>query len=94
MGGEPSADYTFQFTGKSVAQQHQGQGQQQQQEGERQGQGQGQGQGHAEEPPCFLDVFLPPHPTGKPLSAILYFHGGGLTVGNRRSYFPHWLHGT
>ena len=76
MGGEPSADYTFQFTGKSVA------------EGQ-----QGQGRGQAEEPPCFLDVFLPPHPTGKPLSAILYFHGGGLTVGNRRSYFPHWLHG-
>ncbi|PCH40121.1 alpha/beta-hydrolase [Wolfiporia cocos MD-104 SS10] len=24
--------------------------------------------------------------------AILYFHGGGLTVGNRTSWFPAWLH--
>lgn len=25
---------------------------------------------------------------------IVYFHGGGLTVGNKESWFPHWLHGT
>jgi acetyl esterase/lipase len=24
--------------------------------------------------------------------AVLYFHGGGLTVGNRTSWFPKWLH--
>lgn len=24
-------------------------------------------------------------------SAVIYFHGGGLTVGNRRSWFPSWL---
>lgn len=23
---------------------------------------------------------------------IIYFHGGGLTVGNRESWFPRWLH--
>jgi acetyl esterase/lipase len=23
---------------------------------------------------------------------VLYFHGGGLTVGNRKSWFPMWLH--
>jgi acetyl esterase/lipase len=23
--------------------------------------------------------------------ALLYFHGGGLTVGNRKSWFPHWM---
>ncbi|PAV17165.1 merzoite surface 1 [Pyrrhoderma noxium] len=32
MGGEPSADYTFQFTGKSVAEGQQGQGQEQAEE--------------------------------------------------------------
>ncbi|KAI0755059.1 alpha/beta-hydrolase [Daedaleopsis nitida] len=26
------------------------------------------------------------------LPAIVYFHGGSLTVGNRRSWFPSWLH--
>jgi len=24
--------------------------------------------------------------------AVLYFHGGGLTVGNSKSWFPCWLH--
>lgn len=28
------------------------------------------------------------------IPAVIYFHGGGLTVGNRRSWFPKWLHGT
>ena len=23
--------------------------------------------------------------------AVVYFHGGGLTVGNRNSWFPNWL---
>lgn len=26
--------------------------------------------------------------------AILFFHGGGLTVGNRKSWFPSWMHST
>lgn len=24
---------------------------------------------------------------------IVYFHGGGLTVGDKTSWFPHWMHG-
>ena len=25
--------------------------------------------------------------------AVVYFHGGALVVGNRKSWFPVWLHG-
>lgn len=25
--------------------------------------------------------------------AVVYFHGGGLVVGDRKSWFPKWLHG-
>jgi hypothetical protein len=25
------------------------------------------------------------------LGAVVFFHGGGLTVGNRKSWFPNWL---
>ncbi|KAK7690067.1 hypothetical protein QCA50_006713 [Cerrena zonata] len=44
-----------------------------------------------------LDVFLPSRavsnekPTKATIPAVVYFHGGGLTVGNRGSWFPHWL---
>ncbi|KAJ7143545.1 Alpha/Beta hydrolase protein [Mycena crocata] len=47
--------------------------------------------------PVFLNVYPPslsslhtdsPYPR---LPAVVYFHGGGLTVGNRTSWFPHWL---
>jgi acetyl esterase/lipase len=56
--------------------------------------------------PIYLDVYLPYHdkglfkangmnPNGNGDLAIvpvlLYFHGGGLTVGNRKSWFPQWL---
>ena len=49
-----------------------------------------------------LDVYLPTfHSSGTSASgrddteipAVVYFHGGGLLVGNRRSWFPDWLHG-
>lgn len=40
-------------------------------------------------PPAFLpsnsDIIIPKVP------AVVYFHGGGLSVGNRRSWFPSWL---
>ena len=45
-----------------------------------------------------IDVYPPmadalpkdvPVPT---VPAVVYFHGGGLVVGNRRSWFPTWLH--
>ncbi|KAG1818639.1 Alpha/Beta hydrolase protein [Suillus subaureus] len=47
----------------------------------------------------LLDVYLPPDDvdqqfTGQAIQyhpAVVYFHGGGLTVGNRRSWFPTWL---
>lgn len=29
--------------------------------------------------------------TAPSVPAVIYFHGGGLTVGNRRSWFPTWL---
>ncbi|KAF9240276.1 alpha/beta-hydrolase [Melanogaster broomeanus] len=45
--------------------------------------------------PILLDVYLPdPSPAADTRDlrpAILYFHGGGLTVGSRQSWFPSWL---
>ncbi|KAF8214952.1 alpha/beta-hydrolase [Mycena galopus ATCC 62051] len=44
--------------------------------------------------PVHLNVYAPnlksqtPYPR---LPAVVYFHGGGLTVGNRTSWFPSWL---
>ncbi|KAK7048670.1 MYND finger domain-like protein [Favolaschia claudopus] len=45
--------------------------------------------------PIRLDVY-PPHIKSQPdtyprLPAVVYFHGGGLAVGNRTSWFPSWL---
>ncbi|KAG6919244.1 hypothetical protein DXG01_008040 [Tephrocybe rancida] len=43
-----------------------------------------------------LDVYPPAFVTGNDtkstVPAVVYFHGGGLTVGNRGSWFPTWLH--
>ncbi|GLB38669.1 putative alpha/beta hydrolase fold [Lyophyllum shimeji] len=45
-----------------------------------------------------LDVYRPASPppgantTSPSVPAVIYFHGGGLTVGNRQSWFPTWLH--
>jgi len=50
--------------------------------------------------PLQLDVYLPDsRSSGTPafedngvgFPAVVYFHGGGLLVGNRRSWFPDWL---
>ncbi|KAF9013130.1 Alpha/Beta hydrolase protein [Cyathus striatus] len=44
-----------------------------------------------------FDVYYPDsvlsseHSTYAPVPAVIYFHGGGLTVGNRNSWFPTWL---
>lgn len=49
--------------------------------------------------PLLLDLYLPKAEidstttTVKPVPAVIYFHGGGLTVGNRKSWFPSWLRG-
>lgn len=49
-----------------------------------------------------FDVYFPPSDSqkGQPIGStnvsripvVIYFHGGGLTVGNRESWFPTWLH--
>lgn len=42
----------------------------------------------------YVDIFLPDIKKELPaLPAIVYFHGGGMTVGNRKSWFPSWMHG-
>jgi len=50
--------------------------------------------------PLQLDVYLPDSRSGGAsgfrdngvgIPAVVYFHGGGLLVGNRRSWFPDWL---
>ncbi|KAJ7625224.1 alpha/beta-hydrolase [Mycena polygramma] len=44
--------------------------------------------------PVHLNVYAPDLESQSPyprLPAVVYFHGGGLTVGNRTSWFPTWL---
>jgi len=53
--------------------------------------------------PLHLDVYPPanshlndystPRDEDFRVPAVVYFHGGGLLVGNRKSWFPEWLHG-
>ncbi|RDX42635.1 alpha/beta-hydrolase [Lentinus brumalis] len=46
--------------------------------------------------PVHVDIYPPsitPADIGTlAIAAVVYFHGGSLTVGNRRSWFPSWLH--
>ncbi|KAF8532102.1 alpha/beta-hydrolase [Gautieria morchelliformis] len=42
-----------------------------------------------------LDLYLPPSSQEHPrrlLPSLVYFHGGGLTVGEKTSWFPFWIH--
>ncbi|KAF7298784.1 MYND finger domain-like protein [Mycena indigotica] len=42
--------------------------------------------------PIYLNVYPPKDLIpGQRLPALIYFHGGGLTVGTRTSWFPTWL---
>ena len=50
--------------------------------------------------PLHLDVYLPDSHSGGAsasgddgvgMPAVVYFHGGGLLVGDRKSWFPDWL---
>ncbi|KAJ7486214.1 alpha/beta-hydrolase [Mycena galericulata] len=45
--------------------------------------------------PIHLDVYYPPSLQSQPsvprLPVVCYFHGGGLTVGNRNCWFPTWM---
>ncbi|KAI0040876.1 alpha/beta-hydrolase [Auriscalpium vulgare] len=38
----------------------------------------------------LIDIYLP-DALSEPVPAIVYFHGGGLTVGDRTSWFPTWI---
>lgn len=43
-----------------------------------------------------LDLYLPPtnqEHSGRLLPSLVYFHGGGLTVGEKTSWFPFWVYG-
>lgn len=49
--------------------------------------------------PILLDVYLPPLQATQGgdakevlLPFIIYFHAGGLSFGNKKSYFPTWLY--
>jgi acetyl esterase/lipase len=47
---------------------------------------------HVEDLPIYLDLYTPLVPQDRPIPVVVYFHGGGLTVGNRKSWFPKWLY--
>ena len=40
----------------------------------------------------YLDVYPPTVESDGPVPVVVFFHGGGMTVGTRRSWFPIWLH--
>lgn len=49
----------------------------------------------------LLDLYLPEIHLGPDaqtrlpqIPAVIYFHGGGMTVGDRKSWFPLWLQRT
>ncbi len=39
----------------------------------------------------YIDVYPPTLKSDGPVPAVVYFHGGGMTVGDRASWFPTWL---
>ncbi|KAI0246271.1 Alpha/Beta hydrolase protein [Lactifluus subvellereus] len=39
----------------------------------------------------YIDVYPPTAHPDRPVPALVFFHGGGMTVGNRTSWFPTWL---
>jgi len=57
--------------------------------------------GEPSEVPLHLDVYPPEKPRSNDGSihgndrvevpAVVYFHGGGLLAGNKKSWFPEWL---
>ncbi|KAI0354880.1 alpha/beta-hydrolase [Trametes cingulata] len=50
---------------------------------------------HVGELAIHLDIYPPQNSSEldtRLLPAVIYFHGGALTVGNRTSWFPSWLH--
>lgn len=44
--------------------------------------------------PILFDAYLPLALVSRDAPpAVIYFHGGGMTVGNRQTWFPKWLYG-
>lgn len=48
--------------------------------------------------PIYLDLYAPDVGTftaspDSPVPVCVYFHGGGICVGDRTSWFPNWLRG-
>lgn len=39
----------------------------------------------------YIDVYPPLTQTDASVPALVYFHGGGMTVGDRTNWFPTWL---
>ena len=39
----------------------------------------------------YIDVYSPKPESEGPMPAVVFFHGGGMTSGDRRSWFPTWL---
>ena len=39
----------------------------------------------------YIDVYPPTVESDGPVPAVVYFHGGGMTSGDRTSWFPTWL---
>ncbi|KAI0260665.1 alpha/beta-hydrolase [Gloeopeniophorella convolvens] len=40
----------------------------------------------------YIDVYPPATTSEGAVPAVVFFHGGGMTVGDRKSWFPTWLH--
>jgi acetyl esterase/lipase len=40
----------------------------------------------------YIDVYPPTLISDGPVPAVVYFHAGGMTAGDRASWFPAWLH--
>jgi len=39
----------------------------------------------------YVDVYSPTAESDGPVPAVVFFHGGGMTSGDRTSWFPTWL---
>ena len=47
--------------------------------------------GHSISVDVYPPTLVPGHRTVPKVPAVVYFHGGGLAVGDRASWFPSWL---
>jgi acetyl esterase/lipase len=40
----------------------------------------------------YIDVYPPTPQSDGPVPGLVYFHAGGMTAGDRASWFPTWIH--